>query len=389
MEGNAAPAPAGATAPSEPAAGTAPDSTSTGQGAAETPSSDGGPSDALEALSPTPSGSDPDPVGQEAEGSPARTGDRPRDAAGRFISPEGEWSPAPPGEVSPEQGSEPQEPAPPQTHRVKLKIDGQEVEREVTHEQLVSALQRQDVSMRRMQEAQRALQSTQKLFDSFRTDPAEALRQLGAHKELEGVDLDSAYQKLLMERYRRMSLSDEQRELEDLRKEKQSREQEAERARTEAEQRQRTERIKQARQQLEEQIVAAVQASDLPEHVRASPQVFRRVASYMRQAASSNPPVSITPQQAVGLVREDIEQEQRAYLTGVKDPDQLVQLLTPEQLSAIRQRQLSEAQQRQQTAQVVTPSSPRQERVRPARPKTARAMLDEIESQRVRPARRR
>jgi hypothetical protein len=178
--------------------------------------------------------------------------------------------------------------------RYKLKVDGAELEEELTDDEVTVRLQKARAAEKRMQEAAAQRKQLQEAVEYLKKDP------FAAFKESFGVDLDELAERRLAERYREQLMTPEEQERLRL-----QRENESYKAREAEAQRQREEQARQAyeakvAEEMERDFMSALEASDLPK----TKETLRLMAEVAQLNLDHG--IELTPAQMAAEVRERI-----------------------------------------------------------------------------------
>jgi hypothetical protein len=162
-------------------------------------------------------------------------------------------------------------------------------------------------------------------------DKAKAFRELLGHKEL-GLDAVQLSQEILAREFQREQLSPEQRELEDLKSERDRLKAEAEQRQAEALEMRKAQQRQQIQQQIQREIIGALQDPKTNQGLKPTTEVVRRVNQYLRQdlqyrmgldPRDPNRAVALTPADVLPLVRGDYQDDLKSFISGMEVPDVL------------------------------------------------------------------
>jgi hypothetical protein len=213
--------------------------------------------------------------------------------------------------------------------RVKIKVDGEEVE--VTLDQAVREYRRRAAADKRFQEASEIRKSAEAVMEKLKTNPWEALRQLG-------IDPDKAAADRIMAKIEEEKLAAEnpselerRRAIEQLEKE-QAAKKALEKQIEEAEIKKKREEI---RGRIDKQFTAALKEEKLP----ATPYTVARMADIVARNLREDPLWDATPAELARLVREDLQSELARVIQGLP-PDQVEAFLGVETVKALRKHDL-------------------------------------------------
>ena len=198
------------------------------------------------------------------------------------------------------------------------------------------------------------------MIQSIKGNPREGLHKLLSHPGI-GLDLKQVAQEILAQDFELEAMTPEQRELHELRKErdalKSQREQEQQQADTQREAAFRSEYAA----NLQKQIIGALQEADLPTDVS----TVRRIGSYLRQdmqrrsAMDPNDPrraIALEPRDVIPLVREDYQNEHQLFVSKLKGK-QLIDYLGDAVLKEIRAYDVGQYEQQGAPTNGAQPSS--------------------------------
>ena len=107
---------------------------------------------------------------------------------------------------APPQAPKPAAPTPAERRKYALKVDGQEIEEELTDDEIRVRLQKAHAVDKRFQEVASQRKQIEEALKTLKSDPAKAL------KEIAGLDLDEWAEKRIMERYQEAMLPEAERE---------------------------------------------------------------------------------------------------------------------------------------------------------------------------------
>ena len=236
--------------------------------------------------------------------------------------------PAPDAKPAPSDAGGAASPAADATPKHKVKIDGEE--KEVTLDELLKGYQTEAAAQKRLKEVaeeRKTLAAERekagKVVAAAKAGDYSALRDLGlSDDEIEQVAIKalSAKQQAKLEEERRKALDPEQRELEDLRREKEERTK-AEKTKAETEQQQKVQGVK---QQVTGSVIGTLDL--LPEQMRKSGVVANRVLEAWEYALEHEEEITkrgikVTPEFIAEKVKGEIREMYRSLLAGTKDED--------------------------------------------------------------------
>ena len=214
---------------------------------------------------------------------------------------------------------------------VKLKVNGKEVEHDLSDEAKTTELVQRGLSATETwQEAAKVRKQASELVQSLKTNPRAILEspQLG-------IDLKALAEEVLLEEYELEGMSEAEREYK--LKTRQIEKDKAEQAKQQQiqAQKQQQEKIQQARQALNKNIADSLTSTKMPVNAHTLSQVTQ-VLKQMH-AAGAQPDV----QQAVSFVREKHLEEERARFSSLS-PDELIDMIGADNYERIREHKLSQ-----------------------------------------------
>jgi hypothetical protein len=106
----------------------------------------------------------------------------------------------------------PKAPTPAEKRRYALKVDGQDIEEELSEDEIRVRLQKSHAVDKRFAEVANQRKAIEEALKTIKTDPAKAL------KEIAGLDLDEWAEKRILERYQEAMLPQEEREKAEMQK---------------------------------------------------------------------------------------------------------------------------------------------------------------------------
>lgn len=223
--------------------------------------------------------------------------------------------------------------------RYKMKVNGQEVEREYTDEEIQRRLQLQEAADEKFQKASKMVKQAEQFLAALKNDPIKVL----SHPEL-GIDIKQLAEEYLTEDVRKSMMSEEERELEELRQYKQQQEelrqqQEEQRTKTEEEKRLEHARQEQAKR-YSEGIAGALQESGLPR----DPFIVKQVAATMASAIKKG--YEIDPITAVDIVKEKFQNDIMS-LSSTMDVESFLNFIGPDLARKIRRHDIAQLKKKQ------------------------------------------
>lgn len=222
-----------------------------------------------------------------------------------------------------------------QIKRLKLKVDGEEIEEElpfeVSPEQaewLQKELQLARVANKRMQESadlRKKDMATQRDIESFiqalKTNPIEILEQMG-------IDTKDMSEKRLQEEIKKMEMTDEERRIAELQKELQDLKSKEEAAKKQMELQEQERLRNQYAAEYERDLLDAIDHSGLPKN----PEVIQRLAQYMHSALKLG--IDLNFKDLIPLVQESLQNDMMSLL-GSLPIEQIMKVLGDDNISKI------------------------------------------------------
>jgi hypothetical protein len=186
----------------------------------------------------------------------------------------------------------------------KVKVDGQELE--VDEGELLRGYSHNRAASEKMRQASETRALAEQVLSIFKTDPKQAFAKLG-------VDAKSFAEQVLQEHIEESSLSDEQKELRDLKRFRESIEQKE--AREKEEQTTRAEQAfrEQVATELQTNIIGALETADLPRNEY----TVSRMAYYLESCLQAG--FQATPQDVIGHVKAEYDRELKSFLSSVPE----------------------------------------------------------------------
>lgn len=300
-----------------------------------------------------------------------------RDAQGRWVG-----AGRDPAEGQQSQQAPDPEPAPEPVELPRFKVNGREVEgpaylrdllsnpnlKPEVRNALLADMQRglaADELFRGASERQSAIENLLKQLKG--PNRAEAFRQLLGHKEI-GLNHVEVAQEILAREFAREQLSPEQRELEDLKSERDRLKQEAEARAAEAQQIRLEQHRAQVQQQLQRDIIGALDNPSISQGLPKTTEVVERVNKYLirdaqlRAQLDPQDPRRAVPLRAehvLPLVKQDYQRDLQSFV-GTLDAPSLISFLGEDIAKKIREHDL--AQLRSAGPRIETPSNPQRPR---------------------------
>lgn len=212
--------------------------------------------------------------------------------------------------------------------KYKLKVNDKEIEREFTDEEIARRLQMQEAADEKFQRAAKMAKQAEQLIEVLKTDPLRVL----THPDI-GVDMKQLAEEYLTEDVRRSMMSEEERELEELRKFKaeiERKRQEEEETQTKTAEQQRLEQLRaETARKYSDGIAQALSDSGLPR----DPFVVKHVASTM--AAALKKGYEMDAATAVDIVKEKFQNDINS-LASTMDVESLLKFMGPDLAKKIR-----------------------------------------------------
>lgn len=211
--------------------------------------------------------------------------------------------------------TEKKEPPKPEKKVLKLKVDGEEIDYDVSNEaDLVQRLQKSFTADQRLEKAAKLHKQSEAFVKALKNNPFQVL----SHPSLGIENLHEAAEKFLWGKIQREKMTPEERQLQDDQAElERLRTIEAKRA--EAEKSQREEAQKAAiREKMQTDIIAALDQSGIPR----SDWSVRRMASLMKAALANR--IDVTPMEVAQKVKGEYIENYRHMIQGMT-PDQIIE----------------------------------------------------------------
>lgn len=225
-------------------------------------------------------------------------------------------------------------------NKLKLKVNGQEMEEELPFdfndspeavEYLTKQLQLSKAAQRAMQDKSTYEKQVAQFFQSLKGNTKQALQEMGIDpKEFAASVIEEEIKKaqLSPEQRKQQELEDKIRELE-----KQREDEKEELTRKEMEQLQKMEF-----ERIESQMSSAIEKSDLPKE----PYIIRRIAEYMLIGAKNR--IDLTPDDVIPLVREELLRDMNKIINSLPE-DKAEEFIGKEVLNRFRKKNLAKAKQ--------------------------------------------
>lgn len=229
----------------------------------------------------------------------------------------------------PKEESKPETPVeePTQKIRRKVKIDDEELE--IDEDELISGYQKAKASTKRFQEAARLKKEAEELASKLQENPFEALKGKMDPKQLRDLT-----EKWLISQLEDEQLSPEEKELRDLRKQKEEWERQQEEVKKKAEEEQLSVKTQQQIERYNKEFVAAMEKHSIPKSYAA----IKRMAYLVKEAAEQG--YDMDTETAAEIVNEELTGE-FTQLIKTLDGEQLVKFLGKEVTDKIRKYDVS------------------------------------------------
>jgi len=243
--------------------------------------------------------------------------------------------------------------------KLKLKVDGEEIEDEIDfndEEGLKRKLQLSYAAKKRMEEAKAAKAKAFEIIKAFEEDPANVFKKLGPKGR-------EAAERFLLEQLQEEAMDPKDKELRDLKKYKEEMEAEKERIKAEREKQALAEQEAKYAQEFQKTIIDALGKSGLPK----SPEMVKRFASIMQKNLELG--LELTADDLVDEVKSDITSIIKS-IVGEADGDHLINLFGEDVANKIRKSDIRKLQEKQ--GQVFQQRSTKQEAA--PQPKSGRPM---------------
>lgn len=226
--------------------------------------------------------------------------------------------------------------------KLKLKVDGQEIDEEVdldNEEYLVKQLQMAKMSQRRAQEAAELRKKIDAIGDYLEQAKGDKKKIRNLIKDL-GVDEREIAAAILEEEIANSQKSPEQLERERLQEELQAIKDQQKRERDEWEAAERERLYGQEAERYDLLVSQAIETSDLPK----SPYVVKKMAEYMLLGLENG--IDVHPNDVINLVREEIEQDIQQMFSAM--PEEVVEkIIGKNVLGKLRKRNVARAKSQQ------------------------------------------
>lgn len=232
------------------------------------------------------------------------------------------------------------------TRKIKLKVDGQELEEEVNlddEEYLRRELQLAKVAQKRMGEYANLEKRVQAFLEDLRNNPRKVLTDPSL-----GIDMKAVIAEIINEEAENSKKSPEQLEREKLEKELQSLKDEREKEKEDFKRKEFERLQSQAYEQYDVQMTKALEKSDLPK----SPYTIKKMADYMLLALQEN--IDVSPEDVLPLVRQELQSDLKEMFALM--PDEVIEsIVGKDVIGRIRKKSVTKAKE---MAAKVKPKTP-------------------------------
>jgi hypothetical protein len=211
--------------------------------------------------------------------------------------------------------------------RKKFKVKIDDLEAEVSEDELKSGYQRAKASQKRFEEAARLKKQAEQQIDSIRKNPIQALAELG-------IDVRGMSEEYLAKQLQLEQLSPEQRKLMEMEEKLRSYEEQDKAKKQKEEQDQHAKLMEHYEQEYTNGITAALNTSGLPK----TPYTVKRMAQYMARALDNG--YEVKPQDVVSYVKEDYMNDFKEFF-ATYEGDALMDILGKQVVDKIRKAELA------------------------------------------------
>lgn len=212
----------------------------------------------------------------------------------------------------------------PEPRKFKVKIDG--TEKEYDEDTLLTEFQKREAAHKRFEQASAERKQAEAIYNLLKTNPFEAMAKLGLNPR-------EVTETWLAEQLSLEMMTPEERELKDLRREKEERKRQEEEYRKQREEQELQELTSKHAQDYENQFIDALGKSSLPANATS----VRRVAEVMYQAALQGVEIPVT--KAIKIVEQDVAEWRKSHLSSL-DSDRLYETLGEEGVRKLRERDI-------------------------------------------------
>lgn len=203
--------------------------------------------------------------------------------------------------------------------KVKLKIDGQEIE--VTNDELIRLAQKGKAADGRMQEAATVRKQVAQLIESLKSNPFEVIEKMG-------LNARELTEKWLYDKIQYEQKPEEERRALEAEMKAQTLQEELDNQKKTVEEQKMAQMAEHYRQEYEKQIIDSLEKSKLPR----TEGTVRRIADYMYRGIEKG--ILVSAEDATKLVEEDLSSEM-ATLFSKLDDEKIKQLATPDIINKI------------------------------------------------------
>lgn len=234
------------------------------------------------------------------------------------------------------EGQEAKPLTPSQKERIKLKVDGEEIEEEIDWNDKESRIRDRQLSLaakKRMGEAVAEKRKAFEIIKAFEENPESMLSRLGP----KGREIAEKY---LLAQIKDDMMSPQEKEMRELKAYKESKERETQESKQKEEMTAMEKREFHYAQEFQATIIDALKASKLPP----TPDLVKRTAAIMSQNLKLG--LSLTPQELAIEVKTERMRDLKS-LIGAADGEQLIEMFGPEMAKKIRQFDIKKLQEKQ------------------------------------------
>jgi len=214
------------------------------------------------------------------------------------------------GEAPAQKPAAPKAPTAAERRKYALKVDGQEIEEELTDDEIRVRLQKAHAVDKRFQEVASQRKQIEEALKTLKTDPAKAL------KEIAGLDLDEWAEKRIMERYQESMMPEAEREKVELQRKLAEYERQFEEQKTAAETSKREAYEQQVFEQTEQEFLQAIEQMGFEDKGFSRTVVLPMMAEIAEAALDYG--VELTPAQMAAEANKRLETIHRRQVQGLK-----------------------------------------------------------------------
>ena len=214
------------------------------------------------------------------------------------------------GEALAQKPAAPKAPTAAERRKYALKVDGQEIEEELTDDEIRVRLQKAHAVDKRFQEVASQRKQIEEALKTLKTDPAKAL------KEIAGLDLDEWAEKRIMERYQESMMPEAEREKVELQRKLAEYERQFEEQKTAAETSKREAYEQQVFEQTEQEFLQAIEQMGFEDKGFSRTVVLPMMAEIAEAALDYG--VELTPAQMAAEANKRLETIHRRQVQGLK-----------------------------------------------------------------------